>query len=80
MVTEDGKRRSITIGTFAREEDAARAFDRVSIAKIGLATPRPRPTSRWRSTGRSGRSWGRWAWTGRWRPAKGGEPKDDCRQ
>ena len=34
-VTEDGKHRQITIGTFAREEDAARARDRVSIAKIG---------------------------------------------
>ena len=37
MVTEDGKRRSITIALFGREEDAARAFDRVSIAKLGHA-------------------------------------------
>ena len=36
-VTEDGKGRTITIGTFAREEDAARAYDRVSIAKLGHA-------------------------------------------
>merc|ERR1711940_27457 len=36
-VTEDGKQRHISIGTFAREEDAARAFDRVSIAKLGHA-------------------------------------------
>ena len=32
--TEDGKRRGIHIATFAREQDAARAFDRVSIAKL----------------------------------------------
>ena len=36
-VTEDGKHRTITIGTFAREEDAARARDRVNIAKLGHA-------------------------------------------
>ena len=36
-VTEDGKRRHIHIATFAREEDAARAFDRVSIARLGHA-------------------------------------------
>ena len=34
-VSKDGKRRSITIAYFAREEDAARARDRVSIAKLG---------------------------------------------
>ena len=37
QVTEDGKRRRIHIGTFAREEDAARAYDRVNIAKLGHA-------------------------------------------
>ena len=37
QVTEDGKPRQICISTFAREEDAARAFDRVSIAKLGHA-------------------------------------------
>merc|ERR1712091_373193 len=36
-VTEDGKQRTITIGRFAREEDAACAFDRVNIAKLGHA-------------------------------------------
>ena len=36
-VTEDGKHRQINIGTFAREEDAARAFDRVNIARLGHA-------------------------------------------
>merc|ERR1712091_717919 len=36
-VIEDGKRGSIHIGTFGREEDAARARDRVSIAKLGHA-------------------------------------------
>ena len=36
-VTEDGKSRTIYIGAFAREEDAARAFDRVNIAKLGHA-------------------------------------------
>ena len=36
-VTADGKYRQITIAYFAREEDAARAFDRVSIAKLGHA-------------------------------------------
>ena len=36
-VTEDGKQRQIHFGTFAREEDAARARDRVSIAKLGHA-------------------------------------------
>merc|ERR1712147_451823 len=36
-VTEDGKQRQIHIGTFAREEDAARAYDRVKIAKLGHA-------------------------------------------
>ena len=35
--TEDGKRMNIHIGNFAREEDAARAFDCVSIAKLGHA-------------------------------------------
>ena len=39
-VTEDGKRRLIHIGYFAREEDAARAFDRVKIAKLGHAKPK----------------------------------------
>ena len=37
QVTENGKGRRIHIGYFAREEDAARAFDRVSIAKLGHA-------------------------------------------
>ena len=32
---ENDKHRNIYIGTFAREEDAARAFDRVNIAKLG---------------------------------------------
>ena len=36
-VNEDGKWRQIHIGSFVREEDAARAFDRVSIAKLGHA-------------------------------------------
>ena len=36
-VTEDGKQRQIHIGYFAREEDAARAYDRVNIAKFGHA-------------------------------------------
>ena len=36
-VTVDGKPRVINIGTFAREEDAARSFDRVKIAKVGHA-------------------------------------------
>ena len=36
-VTEDGKHRRIHIGTFAREEDAARAYDRANIAKRGHA-------------------------------------------
>ena len=36
-VTEDGKHRQIHIAHFAREEDAARAFDRVCIAKLGHA-------------------------------------------
>merc|ERR1712097_10605 len=36
-VTEDGKPRRINIAYFAREEDAARAFDRVNIAKLGHA-------------------------------------------
>ena len=36
-VTEDGKQRQFYIGKFSREEDAARAFDRVSIAKLGHA-------------------------------------------
>ena len=36
-VTEDGKGRQIHIAYFAREEDAARAWDRVSIAKLGHA-------------------------------------------
>ena len=35
--TEDGKHRQIHIGYFAREEDAARAYDRVNIAKLGHA-------------------------------------------
>ena len=35
--TEDGKHKNIHIGTFAREEEAARAFDRASIAKLGHA-------------------------------------------
>ena len=37
VVTEDGKSRLINIACFAREEDAARAYDRVSIAKLGHA-------------------------------------------
>ena len=37
QVTENGKGRRIHIGYFAREEDAARAFDRVNIAKLGHA-------------------------------------------
>ena len=36
-VTEDGKGRQINIASFAQEEDAARAYDRVSIAKLGHA-------------------------------------------
>ena len=36
-VTEDGKYRTIYITTFAREEDAARAYDRASIAYRGHA-------------------------------------------
>ena len=36
-VTEDGKHRNITIAYFSREEDAARTFDRVNIAKLGHA-------------------------------------------
>ena len=36
-VTEDGKSRLIHIAYFAREDDAARAFDRVNIAKLGHA-------------------------------------------
>ena len=36
-VTEDGKHKKIHIATFAGEEDAACAFDRVSIAKLGHA-------------------------------------------
>ena len=36
-ITKDGKKRQITIATFAREEDAAHAFDRVNIAKLGHA-------------------------------------------
>ena len=39
-VTEGGKQRHICIGYFAREEDAAHAFDRVSIAKLGHAEAR----------------------------------------
>ena len=37
QVTEDGKRRLITIGYFSWEEDAARAYDRVGIAALGHA-------------------------------------------
>ena len=37
QVNEDGKRRTISISTFAREEDAARAWDRARIAKLGHA-------------------------------------------
>ena len=40
-VTEDGKKKPITITTFAREEDAARAFDCVSIAAKGPAQAEP---------------------------------------
>ena len=36
-VTKDGKHRQIHIATFSRDEDAARAYDRVSIAKLGHA-------------------------------------------
>ena len=39
-ITEKGKRRQIHIGSFAREEDAVRAYDRVSIAKLGHAKAR----------------------------------------
>ena len=35
QVTEGGKVRTVHMGTFIREDDAARAFDRVSIAKLG---------------------------------------------
>ena len=34
-VTEEGKQRRIHIGNFTREDDAARAYDRVSIANSG---------------------------------------------
>ena len=37
QVTEDGKGRQIYIARFAREEDAARSYDRVNIAKLGHA-------------------------------------------
>ena len=37
-VTEDGKQRNIHIGTFAREEAAAEAYDRASIAYRGLSS------------------------------------------
>ena len=37
QVTEDGKQRRIHIGNFAWEEDAARAYDRVNIARLGHA-------------------------------------------
>ena len=37
MLPQTAKHRKIHIGTFAREEDAARAWDRVSIAKLGHA-------------------------------------------
>ena len=36
-VTEDGKKRGIHIGRFVREEDAAYAWDRVNIARLGHA-------------------------------------------
>ena len=36
-VTEDGKGRNVFIAHFTREDDAARAYDRVSIAKLGHA-------------------------------------------
>ena len=36
-VTKDGKKKTINIALFAREDDAARAFDRVNIAKLGHA-------------------------------------------
>ena len=36
-VTEDGMNQFVFIGSFSREEDAARACDRVSIAKLGPA-------------------------------------------
>ena len=36
-VTKGGKGRLIHIGSFAREEDAAHAFDRANIAKLGHA-------------------------------------------
>ena len=38
--TKDSKGKSNYIGTFAREEDAARAYDRVKIAKLGHAKPK----------------------------------------
>ena len=41
-VTEDGKGRNSYIGYFAREEDAARARDRVSTAKLGHAEAKSR--------------------------------------
>ena len=36
-VAENGKPRKISVASFAREEDAARAWDRVNIAKLGHA-------------------------------------------
>ena len=49
-VTEGGKRRLVHFGTFAREEDAARAYDRVSIAARGHAEARTNlPASEYRA-------------------------------
>ena len=45
-VTEDGKQTKIHIAIFAREEDAARAYDRVSIAKLGHAEAQKIPVHR----------------------------------
>ena len=48
--TEDGKKRTINIARFAREEDAARAWDRVSIAKLGHAEAKTNfPASEYRA-------------------------------
>ena len=37
VVAKDGKRRLIYKARFAREEDAARAYDRINIARLGHA-------------------------------------------
>ena len=49
-IAEDGNRRQISICTFALEEDAARAWDRVSIAKLGHAEAKTNfPASEYRA-------------------------------